>query len=251
MKNSGCNIDSVIVDKSIPTGKAVIQVAESGENAIILYPGTNHCISNQELQNLFEKIVKKNWIVCQNELGTQTTCLILEMGFQKGSIVCFNPAPCSMDLCESIDLKHVDILLLNSIESSQIASQLKMDEINKNTFLVQMMNEFTHLKIAVVTLGEKGAIASFRDNDSISTVTVSPSRAVKVVDTTGAGDTFVGYFLAHLYQLHKENDGALHDQNSIQEAMTIAILASGLACESFGAMSSIPTYESVYSYIKS
>jgi ribokinase len=237
MKSCGVDVSPVVIDHSSKTGKAIIQVTGS-DNAIILYPGTNHAITTLDLDRLFERVTSTDIILVQNELNLDATIYAIEKGYEKGCTVCFNPAPCTAHLHDSIPLDKVNILILNDIESNQICTGMGLPESEPSARLQYLLAQFEHIRIGIITLGKDGALCAYKNHGQVEMVHEKVQRKVNVVDTTGAGDTFIGFFLA---TLHASPNG----MDLIQKALSVAVRASGLCCESKGAMSSIPSMEQV------
>jgi ribokinase len=235
MEAAGVDVENVGIG-ALPTGKAIIQVCD-GENAIILYPGANYSIQNCELDCFFDKI-SNQWVLLQNELNTEATAYAIEIAFQKGCIICFNPAPCVDGICKTIPLKKIHILILNDIESVQISKEFSLNGFEgPRDRLHVIMTHLPQLLVCVITLGKDGVVAAYREKD-IEIIEERVKRKVDAVDTTGAGDTFIGFFLALLCRTKLS-------KSSVQDALQIAVKASGICCESKGAIPSIPTMDQV------
>ncbi|CUK13680.1 Ribokinase [Ruegeria denitrificans] len=160
----------------VPTGHAIIAVDAQGENNIILFPGSNHAISQDQLGQALSSAQQGGLLVMQNETNLQVEAA--KMGRDLGLTVCYAAAPFQADAVQAV-LPYLDFLILNEIE----AEQLRQATGQSVTDL-----EVEHV---IVTLGSKGARYYHR-----GTASDFPAYKVKAVDTTGAGDTFTGYVLA-------------------------------------------------------
>lgn len=142
---------------------------------------------------------------------------------------------------QHLNLDLIDILVLNENEA---ASLLKLKVEFNVSMIEQFMDRYQQLKICIVTLGESGACFGLRTLSKIVIRQYPVSRAVSIIDTTGAGDTFVGYILSRLALL--DNFALDCNEDVLASFVKEAIIASGLSCEQNGAMNSIPSYDTVY-----
>ena len=251
---NGINTEGIEIDPIQKTGRAIIQVsAKSGENAIVLYKGANHYLPSQVMDAYFEKMqaagalqADVSWLVLQGEVNLDACATAIQSAKDRQFIICLNPAPFSPDL----PFKDADVLVLNENELLATYSLLLRNCIKNMDIDVQKVSEMANaiinfcdnLKIVVVTLGSEGAIACTRSFTLYEKVV----RKVNVVDTTGAGDTFTGFFLTSL------TDSTVRDKfwsdltrDRLSLALQTAIVAAGLCCESKGAISSIPKMDQV------
>lgn len=197
------------------TGHAIIQVNQVGENSIIVYPGANHLLNPYHIDQALSDSQEGDWILCQNE--TSQVGYLLEIAKQKKLFTVFNPAPMTADV-QGYPLNHVDLLIVNESEGQALSGKTDVELI-----LATLLKRYPSTKM-VLTLGAKGAI--YIDQSTRCTVSAQP---VTAVDTTAAGDTFIGYFLAELIQ------GA-----DPKQCLTIATRAAGLCVQKMGAADSIP-----------
>ena len=222
LESSGVNADNVMIGDRA-TGHAIIQVeTHSGENSILLYPGANMEIPTAMMLDILQKMPKGSWILLQNEINDIP--FLIENAKACGLKVAINPAPCTAAV-RSYPLHLCDLIFVNEIE----AAQLTMCNGGIKASMKAMAKRFPDSEV-VVTLGEKGAIYRYR-NQEIAV----PAREVKAVDTTSAGDTFTGYFLA----------AKLRGMDA-ETAMNCAILASSITVSRPGAAISIPAAGEVF-----
>ncbi|MBR2923833.1 MAG: ribokinase [Clostridia bacterium] len=198
------------------TGHAIIQVEATGGNAILLFGGTNRMITREMAQSVLSTFAAGDCVLLQNEISCGKE--ILQSAKEKGLRVALNPSPASPDL-HAWPLELADWLILNEVEGEDLTGasqpQAMLDELNRR---------FPHTAI-VLTLGENGAF--YRDGHQ---QLHQPAIPVKAVDTTAAGDTFTGYFLASVLA---GKDPAF--------ALRIAAHAAAVAVTRPGAGASIPT----------
>ncbi|MCP3428477.1 ribokinase [Opacimonas viscosa] len=207
-----------------PSGHAIIQVTPSGENAIFLFGGANREIAEQDIQKALADSEATDWVLLQNE--TSGTAEVLRQAKAKGLKVAFNPAPMTEDI-KSLKFTEIDVIIVNEVEAAELSEKTHMDDIE-----AFFRTHFAHGAV-IITQGKKGAKWFTAD----ATVEV-PAFVVDAVDTTAAGDTFIGFFLAH-YQAH----------NQAESALRYACAASALAVTQPGAAQSIPTAEQVSAFL--
>lgn len=211
-----------ISDKGMITGHAIIQVNEHGENCILLFGGANREITESEIDNVLAEFGESDVLVLQNEINNLD--YLIESAYRKGLAVVLNPSPMDESV-KKLDLSKLHYLILNEVEGREISGKREPKDI-----LDQLLTEFTQLKV-VLTLGAAGSV--YRDASQEFRQDIFP---VEVVDTTAAGDTFLGYFLAHVFK-----DG------KVPEALQIASKAASIAVSRKGAAKSIPTIDEVSS----
>ena len=162
------------------SGVAPIWVDESGQNRIIVIPGANDSIDGSLAIEALKKIGKPDVLVGQFEIPMNVNEQVFSYAYKNGVETVLNPAPAN---------KPTDILLQNT--SWFIPNEIEFEEIygdifNENNLLLFAKNVDTNV---VVTLGEKGC--AYIENNSVKII---KADSVKAIDTTGAGDAFVGAF---------------------------------------------------------
>ena len=202
-----------------PTGHAIIFVDESGENEIIIHPGANNQFSKSQCFEILENFTSKDtWIVLQNEinLSVEIATKAKELGFK----VCYSAAPFDSDHARKM-LPHIDLLAMNETELKELQKSL-----GENVFNLD-------IDMILVTLGSQGAELHLGNS------TIKQSSFVnKAVDTTGAGDTFLGSFLA------------CHNNGYVTEkSLEYAAAASSIQITRIGAAKAIPTFDEVQEFI--
>lgn len=221
LKSSGADISFVRQIKE-PSGHAIIQLADSGANSIIIYGGANVQITKEMIDETLSQFSAGDYILLQNEISNVDYAI--RAAKNRGMKVAFNPSPISEELL-SYPLELVDIFILNELEGQTLSGAESDDG---SAVLAALAERFPWATI-VLTLGSKGVMYHDAEHD-IS----HPAYKVPVVDTTGAGDTFCGYFLACSMK------GMAPDL-----AMATATRASALAIGKKGAAVSIPTLAEV------
>lgn len=198
-----------------PTGHAVIQINPEGENAIILNPGANMALTQRAIDTTLAEAKAGDWFLCQNE--TSLVPQSLEAAKAIGLNTVFNAAP-AIPHTSMEALPYVDILIVNETEATALGGMTTPFE---NIEAIRKMQP--HIAV-IATLGEEGAIWS-GPNIELS----ANAPACQVVDTTAAGDTFIGFCIASLLK------GA-----PPATALSIACKAAALSVTRAGAASSIP-----------
>lgn len=171
-------------------GHTVIQVSPEGENCILLYGGSNQCIPEGHIRRVIGSFSPGDWLVLQNEINHLS--LIIQLAAERKMHIVLNPSPCNAAL-RQVDFSALDWLLVNEIEAEQITGDKDPERIwNK------LHGQYGRLSL-LITLGKQGSIAFQVDG---STVQTHREKAVSVqaVDTTAAGDTYTGYFIAGLVE---------------------------------------------------
>lgn len=224
LKEAGVHTDYVHVSQSHRSGNAIIQNDKHGDNCIILYGGSNQAIEKEYVYEVLSHFGSDDYIVLQNEINEMPH--IIKQAKERGMTVILNPSPMDEKVF-AFPLSLVDYLLLNEVEACQLlnaSTQRCMDE----EILDDLHEKFPEAKI-LLTLGSHGS----KYLDSHERISQSCYK-VNVVDTTAAGDTYTGYFVASLIQ-----------KKGVKEAMDIASKASAIAVGRKGASSSIPSYDEV------
>lgn len=197
------------------TGHAIIQVNENGENAIIIHGGANQTISSTQIEETLGHFGKGDIVLLQNEINNIPKIMVEAK--KRGMQIFFNPAPMTSDVYD-FPLDLVDVFIVNEIEGEGLTGKTKVEEILKT-----MEEKFPSAAI-LLTLGKNGSI--YRDKDGeIETKAI----AVKAIDTTAAGDTFIGYFV-----------GGLQKGLSIKASLTLATKAAAITVTQKGGAVSIP-----------
>lgn len=202
LRGGGVDVSRVYVDPDAPTGVALIAVAADGENQIVVAPGANACVRPDQLSDLW----KQNYdaTICQLEIPTST---IEAIAGQVTGFFAINLAP-AQPVSPSV-LERADLIVVNQTEAAFYGNQLH-----------------NLPGILVVTLGAEGA--TLRDGASESTIVAKPPHVVPV-DTTGAGDTFMGALVLAIME------GQHH-----QDALTFACAAGAASTLIAGAQPSMP-----------
>ena len=208
-----------------PTGHAIIQVDKEGKNAIFVSEGANFCVSRATVDAVLANFSAGDIITLQNEINH--VGYIAEKARKKGMVVFFNPSPFN-ERVKEVDLNNVSFLIVNETEAEKIA-----DFSSVRAFAAAVRAAYPGLKV-LLTLGGKGS-AYIGENELIE----SPAFRVVPADTTGAGDTFTGYFIS-----------CFAKNLPIKEALKTANAAAALCVCKAGAAESIPAANEVAAAVK-
>jgi ribokinase len=223
-KNTKTHLETEGIDTSAilygeqPSGVAHIWVDAEGENRIIIIPGANLELSTEFISNAVLKSANLSIVIAQCELPQDFAIAAFKSAKVKKAITILNPAP-------AVKLSSELIALSDWIIPNQIEFELLANEINSNN-LIEKIKNFYRDKNLLVTLGAAGAIMRTKNGEIIKAL----APKIEVIDTTGAGDGFVGAFAA-----------ALNAKKELQIALEFAIKFASDSVGKKGAQSSYPT----------
>lgn len=214
LKKSGVDTDNIGVSE-FPTGHTIIQVDDSGANCILLFPGANADIDETFAGRVLSGFGTGDMLLLQNEISGIEP--IMRMAAQRGMTIVMNPSPFDAKV-RSYPLELVDIFLLNEIEAEGLSG-----EADPERAAVLLGQRFPAARV-VITCGAKGSVCM--DKGRLIRQKAYPAKAV---DTTAAGDTFTGYFLAGLIE-----------GLDTGRAMDLASRAAAICVTRVGAADSVP-----------
>lgn len=216
LRRYGVFTDLLIKDDSAVTGHAIIEVCE-GQNRIILHGGSNRMIDSPQIDSALAHFGSGDILVIQNEISSLP--YLIREAKKHGMKIFFNAAPMD-DHVSEYPLGDIDILCVNEVEGQLLA---EIDDSNPEMIGKAIIEKYPELEL-LLTVGEKGSFY-FSRREQIYV----PAEKVKAVDTTAAGDTYIGFFLAGL------NEGM-----SITDSMKLATSAAAITVQRAGAADSIP-----------
>ncbi len=197
------------------TGHAIIQIDKSAQNCILLYGGTNEMLTEEYVDEVLAGFDAEDILLLQNEVNMLP--YIVDKAYEKGMQIALNPSPFN-DKLKEVDMSKISIFLMNEVEGGQITGLEKPEDI-----IAKVVEMYPKAKI-VLTLGKDGAIYAEGEERYHQ-----PIFKVEAVDTTAAGDTFTGYFLA-----------GLMEGMPVQDILRMSSKASSIAVTRQGAVPSIP-----------
>ncbi len=216
---------SGVAKTEYPTGIAVIFNKPDGSHKIVVSHGANHRAKHSQVP---DRLLNRNSIlVFQAETDLKQNAALMARAKKKKATVVYNIAPAAE--IGSHVLRLVDYLVLNKPEAEVVAGNLKISGKDLPAFARNLTRKFG--VNCIVTLGRQGLIASLRGQEGILKV---PALPIKAVDTVGAGDAFVGAFVA-----------ALAKGLSPEIALRHGAVAGSLACTRQGAQSALPTAKEI------
>ena len=228
LKEAGVKTDLVKILDDVRTGNAIIQNDDEGDNCIVLFGGANQAITKEQVDEVFKDFTNEDYLLIQNEINELS--YIVEKAKEEGMKIILNPSSMNEKIMK-LPLDQIDYFILNEIEAMQILKMDKPEEID-GKYIASLLHERFKDATIVLTLGSEGSVCISDDEYVEQSI-----YKVKAIDTTAAGDTYTGYFIA----------GILNGK-TIKESMDIASKASAIAVTRQGAAPSIPVLEEVEEY---
>lgn len=218
--DKGVHIDYMKISNK-PTGHAIIEVDQSGQNHILLYGGTNKEIDFEYIDEVLSHFSKGDIVVLQNEINNVP--YIIERCYEKEMKIFFNAAPYDIAV-KNYPIEKVTWLVVNETEGATLSNEEDYEKI-----IQTLKQKYPHTHI-LFTMGKEGSRV-LTDKEDIKVEALK----VNAVDTTGAGDTYIGYFVRGIVE-----------EMPLLETAQMATKASAIAVTRFGAVDSIPNYEEVF-----
>ncbi|MFC2821479.1 MAG: ribokinase [Spirochaetales bacterium] len=200
------------------TGQAIIQLDNEGQNSIILYGGGNLENKTCEMDRVLSDFGKDDILVINGEINNLS--YLFDRASEKSMKICINPSPVTDEVL-ALPLEKAWLLIVNEIEGAAISRM--GNEKDYEQILSALVRKFPMTEI-VLTAGKFGSYYGFKD-----IVAYVPAFETKAVDTTCAGDTFLGYFIA-----------CRAEGKSVRQSLETAAKASSITVSRAGAMDSIP-----------
>lgn len=226
MQNDGIDTSFVGTDKLHGTGTALITLDASGQNDIMVYGGANQAMTTDVLAGTADLFKEIDFLIAQFETPQDVTTAAFKQAKANGVTTILNPAP-AKEIDDEL-LQYTDVIAPNETESALLTGI----EITDEDSMVKTADYFREKGVAnlLITLGSRGVFYATPKKHGFV-----PAFKVKAVDTTAAGDTFIGALTS---QLDKNLD-------NVANALVYAQRASSLTVQKMGAAPSIPTYDEV------
>jgi ribokinase len=221
LQKTGVNTDSIIIDKDISSGVALITVDDAGENQIIVVPGANGRVNQEDISRLSLLLPQATALLLQLEVPIDTVIAAAQAGRDANITVILDPAPAQSHLPDEL-YPLVDIITPNEVEASQLVGFKVAGEATAAQAAAILLQR--GVKCAMIKLGAKGVYCA--------TATESffiPAFPIQAVDTVAAGDAFNAGLAAALIQ-----------QLPLRQAVTWGAAAGALAATKRGAQASLP-----------
>jgi ribokinase len=237
LQADGVDTGLIVVDQQEASGTAFIFLTPDGNNAIVVAAGANMRVGQDQVQmvHIFEAIAGARALVLQLEIPLETVRALIAAGHNSGALVALNLAP-AHPLSWEI-LQQVDVLIVNESEASLLSGQ-RVDS-REDAYVVATILHEHGIPIVAITLGAQGAILAHDDGMGGTGILHQPAPQVQVIDTTAAGDCFVGALTV-----------ALTGGQTPQDALRFAVYASALKVTKFGAQTGLPTRAEVEAFIR-
>ena len=238
LQSDNVDTDLIVVDQEEASGVAFIFLAPDGNNAIVVAAGANMRVGQDSVQSstIFEAIAQAQALVLQLEIPLETVILFIAAAYKGGVPVVLNLAP-GQPLSKEV-LRQVEVLIVNETEASLLSDQ-RVDSLEDARRVATALHEQGIPKV-VITLGSQGALLATSDGSGKTRIIYQSAPVVQVIDTTAAGDCFVGALTV-----------ALTGGQSPEDALRFAVYASALKVTKFGAQSGLPTRAEVDAFLQS
>lgn len=231
LKENDIDTSHINIDKYHGTGSAAITLDANGQNDIMVYGGANQAMQPGEFGDLSELLAHTEFLIAQFETPQAVALDLFKQAKEQGVTTVLNPAPAHEIMPEL--LQYTDVIAPNETECALLTGIELTDEDS----MLKSVDYFRErgVKHLLITLGDRGVFYATPDDHGLV-----PAFKVKAVDTTAAGDTFIGALCS---QLEK-------DLANVEDSLRYAQRASSLTVQRMGAMPSIPTGEDVKAALK-
>lgn len=238
LQATGVNTALMVVDPDAASGTAFIFLTPDGNNAIVVAAGANMRVGTDAQQNasIAQALSRVQALVLQLEIPLETVITLTATAYQIGVPVVLNLAP-AQPLPREM-LKQLHVLVVNETEASLLSGQ-KVESLDDARIVGGVLHEQGVTNV-VITLGSQGAMLVTSDKHGKTSIVHCPAPNVQVVDTTAAGDCFVGALTV-----------ALMEGQAPEEALRFAVYAGALKVTRFGAQSGLPTRAEVNAFLHS
>lgn len=220
------NTDYIMTTDTAQTGQAFITIDANGQNTILVYGGANMELNDTDVNKAADAIAEEDYIIAQLEVPVPAIISAFKIARENNVTTILNPAPAS-ELSKDL-LTLTDIIVPNETEAELLSGIAVTDRASMHQNAEYFLS--LGMKVVIITLGEQGTYYATTNSAGLI-----PSFKVKAIDTTAAGDTFIGAFASRLN---------MTDFN-IEESITYANKAASLTVQVEGAQKSIPLEQDV------
>ncbi|MGN6667226.1 MAG: ribokinase [Trinickia sp.] len=234
LRRDGIDCSGVAIDATRPTGVAMIVVDDAGQNSIVIVAGSNGAVTPSAIEQHETAIAQADVLVCQLEVPGETVLAAMRKARTLGRTVVLNPAPATEPLSRDW-LECADFLIPNEVEASVLSGMLVDSPETARRAAAALQDKGA--RNVIITLGKQGVLL-LAEGESRAGGGAHPDTGVgkqyvpaevDAIDTTAAGDTFVGGFCA-----------ALAAKRSLDEAVRFGQAAAAISVTRAGAQTSIP-----------
>lgn len=222
LKEEGIVVTGVETLEKQATGQAYIIVDDQGENSIMIHSGANNAFTPKQVEEYKELIKASDFVIAQFESTLESTIEAFKIAREAGVKTILNPAP-ALEKVPTELLEVTDMIIPNETETEILTGIKVTDEASLKAAADQLHQ--LGIEAVIITIGSKGAFYDVAGHSGII-----PAFKVHAVDTTAAGDTFIGAMSSVLKK----------DFSNLAEAITFGNQASSLTVQRFGAQPSIP-----------
>ncbi|ALM58252.1 ribokinase [Staphylococcus equorum] len=220
------NTDYIMTTDTAQTGQAFITIDANGQNTILVYGGANMELNDTDVNKAADAIAEADYIIAQLEVPVPAIISAFKIARENNVTTILNPAPAS-ELSKDL-LTLTDIIVPNETEAELLSGIAVTDRASMHQNAEYFLS--LGMKVVIITLGEQGTYYATANSAGLI-----PSFKVKAIDTTAAGDTFIGALASRLN---------MTDFN-IEESITYANKAASLTVQVEGAQKSIPLEQDV------
>lgn len=224
----GINTSRIINLNNKETGLASIYVQNDGLNSIVVLGGANEFLSKKIISKNIDLIEECDFLVCQLETNNDAIFYAMKLAKKYSKITILNPAPAK--LMNKNEFKNCDYLIPNETELETISGVQINSENDLETAILKLDKIASHMHI-IVTFGSKGVFYYNKTNKIIENF---PAIKTNVVDTTAAGDSFIGGFVSKISK-----------GKSIDESINFGLKVASITVSKKGSQNSIPYYKDV------
>ncbi|MBE9004338.1 ribokinase [Fortiea sp. LEGE XX443] len=221
LQTAGVQTDNILIDETVNSGVAVIIIDDAGENQIVVIPGANGQVNQEDIERVSRLLPTAKALLLQLEIPLMAVVAAAKAGRNANITVILDPAPAQSNLPAEL-YPLVDIITPNEVEAGQLVGFTVDSKESAATAAAVLLQK--GVKSAIVKLGAKGVVCATSEETFFV-----PAFAVDVVDTVAAGDAFNGALVA-----------ALHNGLSLHQAVVWGAAAGALAATKLGAQTSLP-----------
>jgi ribokinase len=233
LKKINVKTDAILIDPAETTGIANIIIDKNGDNSIIVIPGANHKLAIKDIRQFQEYILNAKLVVLQLEIPIETVKEVINIAFSNNIPILLDPSPVPDGGLEEELLKKITYITPNITELNQLTGKTITN--NESVYNCSGILLEKGIKYVFAKLGNRGVVVSSQEESYHV-----PGFAVKTLDTTAAGDTFIGALATTITK-----------NMPISECVKTANAAAAITVTRFGAQNAMPTLTETKEFIDS